>query len=169
MVMAAPGTQRAVLRARNLGKVYRTGEVEVHALRGVDLDLWAGEMAVLLGPSGSGKSTLLNILGGLDSATSGEAWFEDHDLTRQDDRDLTRYRREHVGFVFQFYNLISSLTAFENVALVTEIATRPMEPGAALRLVGHGRARARSDREHSPRARHDHGADHAQRRHRRHG
>ncbi|MEY2921242.1 MAG: hypothetical protein RL261_2547 [Pseudomonadota bacterium] len=136
--MAAPGKPRAVLRARNLGKVYRTGEVEVHALRGVDLDLWAGEMAVLLGPSGSGKSTLLNILGGLDSATSGEAWFEDHDLTRQDDRELTRYRREHVGFVFQFYNLIASLTALENVALVTEIATHPMQPEAALQLVGLG-------------------------------
>ncbi|MDH5274541.1 MAG: ATP-binding cassette domain-containing protein, partial [Gammaproteobacteria bacterium] len=112
--MAAPGTQRAVLRARDLCKVYRTGEVEVHALRGVDLELWPAEMVVLLGPSGSGKSTLLNILGGLDSASSGEAWFEDHDLTRQDDRDLTRYRREHVGFVFQSYNLISSLTALEN-------------------------------------------------------
>jgi putative ABC transport system ATP-binding protein len=127
-----------VLRARDLGKVYRTGDVLVHALRGVDLELWPGEMVVLLGPSGSGKSTLLNILGGLDSASSGEAWFEDHDLTRQDDRDLTRYRREHVGFVFQFYNLISSLTALENVALVTEIATRPMDPAAALRLVGLG-------------------------------
>jgi putative ABC transport system ATP-binding protein len=137
-VMAAPGTQRAVLRARDLGKVYRTGEVEVHALRGVDLELWPGEMVVLLGPSGSGKSTLLNILGGLDSASTGEAWFEDHDLTRQDDRALTRYRREHVGFVFQFYNLISSLTALENVALVTEIATRPMQPEAALRMVGLG-------------------------------
>ena len=136
--MAAPGTQRAVLRARDLGKVYRTGEVEVHALRGVDLELWPGEMVVLLGPSGSGKSTLLNILGGLDSASTGEAWFEDHDLTRQDDCALTRYRREHVGFVFQFYNLISSLTALENVALVTEIASRPMEPEAALRLVGLG-------------------------------
>ncbi|MBK6454044.1 MAG: ABC transporter ATP-binding protein [Proteobacteria bacterium] len=136
--MSTPGTQRPVLRARDLGKVYRTGEVEVHALRGVDLELWPGEMVVLLGPSGSGKSTLLNILGGLDSASTGEAWFGDHDLTHEDDRDLTRYRREHVGFVFQFYNLISSLTALENVALVTEIATRPMEPGAALRLVGPG-------------------------------
>jgi putative ABC transport system ATP-binding protein len=137
-VMAAPGTQRAVLRARDLGKVYRTGEVEVHALRGVNLDLWAGEMAVLLGPSGSGKSTLLNILGGLDSASSGEAWFLDHELSSLDDAGLTQYRREHVGFVFQFYNLIPSLTALENVALVTEIATRPMEPDAALRLVGLG-------------------------------
>ena len=124
-----------MLRARDLGKVYRTGEVEVHALRGVDLELWPGELVVLLGPSGSGKSTLLNILGGLDSASTGEAWFEDQDLTAGD-RELTRYRREHVGFVFQFYNLIASLTALENVALVTEIATRPMEPAAALRLVG---------------------------------
>jgi putative ABC transport system ATP-binding protein len=108
----------------------------VHALRGVDLELRAGELVVLLGPSGSGKSTLLNILGGLDSASSGEAWFQDHDLTREDDRSLTRYRREHVGFVFQFYNLIPSLTALENVALVTEIATRPMDPAQALGLVG---------------------------------
>ena len=126
----------AVLRTRNLTKVYRTGEVEVHALRGVDLDLRPGELIVLLGPSGSGKSTLLNILGGLDTASSGEAWFEDHDLTREDDKELTRYRREHVGFVFQFYNLIPSLTALENVELVTEISTRPMEPSKALELVG---------------------------------
>jgi putative ABC transport system ATP-binding protein len=125
-----------VLRTRNLTKVYRTGEVEVHALRGVDLDLRPGELIVLLGPSGSGKSTLLNILGGLDTASSGEAWFEDHDLTREDDKELTRYRREHVGFVFQFYNLIPSLTALENVELVTEISTRPMEPAKALELVG---------------------------------
>jgi putative ABC transport system ATP-binding protein len=119
-----------------LSKVYRSGELEVHALRGVDLELRAGELVVLLGPSGSGKSTLLNILGGLDSASSGEAWFQDHDLTREDDRALTRYRREHVGFVFQFYNLIPSLTALENVALVTEIATHPMDPAQALGLVG---------------------------------
>jgi putative ABC transport system ATP-binding protein len=129
---------RPLLRARGLGKVYRTGDVEVHALRGIDLELWPGEIVVLLGQSGSGKSTLLNILGGLDLATTGEAWFGEHDLTRQDDRALTRYRREHVGFVFQFYNLIPSLTALENVALVTEIATRPMDPAAALRLVGLG-------------------------------
>ena len=125
-----------VLRTHGLSKVYRSGELEVHALRGVDLELRAGELVVLLGPSGSGKSTLLNILGGLDSASSGEAWFQDHDLTREDDRSLTRYRREHVGFVFQFYNLIPSLTALENVALVTEIATRPMDPAQALGLVG---------------------------------
>ena len=126
------------LRARGLSKVYRTGEVEVHALRGLDLVLETGELVVLLGPSGSGKSTLLNILGGLDSATSGQAWFLDHELTRLDDTGLTRYRREHVGFVFQFYNLIPSLTALENVALVTEISTRPMAPDEALRLVGLG-------------------------------
>jgi len=133
-VAARAGTP--VLRTRGLSKVYRSGELEVHALRGVDLELRAGELVVLLGPSGSGKSTLLNILGGLDSASSGEAWFQDHDLTREDDRSLTRYRREHVGFVFQFYNLIPSLTALENVALVTEIATRPMDPAQALGLVG---------------------------------
>jgi putative ABC transport system ATP-binding protein len=127
-----------VLRTRELAKTYRSGEVEVHALRGVNLELLPGELTVLLGPSGSGKSTLLNILGGLDTASSGEAWFQDHDLTRADDRELTRYRREHVGFVFQFYNLIPSLTALENVSLVTEIATHPMDPEKALRLVGLG-------------------------------
>jgi putative ABC transport system ATP-binding protein len=130
---------RAVtLRARGLTKTYGSGDVEVRALRGIDLDLATGELVVLLGPSGSGKSTLLNILGGLDTATSGEAWFLDHDLTRASDRDLTRYRREHVGFVFQFYNLIPSLTALENVALVTEIAADPMTPATALGLVGLG-------------------------------
>jgi len=128
----------AVFRARGLSKIYRMGEVEVHALRSVDLDLYKGEMVVILGPSGSGKSTLLNILGGLDVPTSGSVHFFDHDLTAARDRDLTRFRREHVGFVFQFYNLIPSLTARENVALVTEIAERPMDPGAALRLVGLG-------------------------------
>ena len=126
------------LRARGLCKVYRTGDVEVHALRGLDLRLETGELVVLLGPSGSGKSTLLNILGGLDVASSGEAWFLDHELSRLDDAGLTRYRREHVGFVFQFYNLIPSLTALENVALVTEIAGHPMEPRDALTLVGLG-------------------------------
>ena len=126
------------LRARGLCKVYRTGDVEVHALRGLDLVLETGELVVLLGPSGSGKSTLLNILGGLDTATSGEAWFLDHELSGLDDAGLTRYRREHVGFVFQFYNLIPSLTALENVALVTEIAGNPMEPRDALTLVGLG-------------------------------
>ena len=126
------------LRASQLGKVYVTGEVEVHALRGLDLEIDSGELIVLLGPSGSGKSTLLNILGGLDTATSGEAWFLDHELTQLDDRGLTQYRRDHVGFVFQFYNLIPSLTALENVALVTEIAPDPMAPEDALRLVGLG-------------------------------
>jgi putative ABC transport system ATP-binding protein len=119
-----------------LTKVYRTGDVTVNALRGVDAVLYEGEMAVMLGPSGSGKSTLLNILGGLDSATSGSVKFRDEELTRLSDRELTRYRREHVGFVFQFYNLVPSLTAKENVALVTEIAKRPMAPEEALAIVG---------------------------------
>ncbi len=116
-------------------KVYRTGEVEVHALRGVDLELFGGEIAVLLGPSGSGKSTLLNILGGLDLPTAGQVWFEDIELTALGDRALTNYRRDHVGFVFQFYNLMPSLTARENVALVTEIARAPLPPEEALALV----------------------------------
>ena len=128
----------AVFTARNLTKVYRMGEVEVHALRGVDLDIRAGEFVVLLGPSGSGKSTLLNILGGLDTPTGGSAIWRDHDLTHASESELTRYRREHVGFVFQFYNLIPSLTARENVALVTEMATKPMSPEDALALVGLG-------------------------------
>jgi putative ABC transport system ATP-binding protein len=127
---------QAVFRARGLTKVYRMGDVDVPALRGVDLELYQGEFVVILGPSGSGKSTLLNILGGLDVPTSGEVHFLDHDLTVDDDAELTRFRREHVGFVFQFSNLIPSLTALENVALVTEIAPRPMEPAAALQLVG---------------------------------
>jgi putative ABC transport system ATP-binding protein len=131
-----PATAEAVFQARGLTKVYRMGEVEVHALRGVDLDLFAGEFVVLLGPSGSGKSTLLNILGGLDVPTAGTVRYRDHDLTACGDAELTRYRREHVGFVFQFYNLIPSLTARENVALVTEIATDPLDPAEALRLVG---------------------------------
>jgi putative ABC transport system ATP-binding protein len=132
------GDRTPTLRARALTKVYRTGDVEVHALRGLDLVLETSELVVLRGPSGSGKSTLLNILGGLDTASSGEAWFLDHELTGLDDAGLTQYRREHVGFVFQFYNLIPSLTALENVALVTEIATNPMQPEDALRLVGLG-------------------------------
>jgi len=125
-----------VFSARGLTKVYRMGEVEVPALRGVDLEIFQGEFVVLLGPSGSGKSTLLNILGGLDTPTNGEARWRDHDLGRADERELTRYRREHVGFVFQFYNLIPSLTVRENVTLVTEIAENPMDPDEALRLVG---------------------------------
>ena len=127
-----------VLQARELSKIYRSGEVEVHALRGVNLDLVAGELIVLLGASGSGKSTLLNILGGLDTPTSGDVRFLGEPLTAFDDTALTRYRREHVGFVFQFYNLIPSLTALENVALVTEIARQPMPPEEALQLVGLG-------------------------------
>jgi putative ABC transport system ATP-binding protein len=125
-----------VFRARGLRKVYRAGQVEVHALRGVDLDIYESEMLVLLGPSGSGKSTLLNILGGLDNPTSGEAMFRGRDLARMSDRELTFYRRHHVGFVFQFYNLIPSLTARENVNLVTEIARNPMPAEEALGLVG---------------------------------
>ncbi|MEQ8965517.1 MAG: ABC transporter ATP-binding protein [Azospirillaceae bacterium] len=128
----------ATFTVRGLTKVYRTGAVVVEALRGVDLDLFAGEMAVLLGPSGSGKSTLLNILGGLDAPTAGHVWFRKAELTAFDDRALTAYRRDHVGFVFQFYNLIPSLTARENVALVAEIARVPMPPAEALELVGLG-------------------------------
>jgi putative ABC transport system ATP-binding protein len=127
-----------VFHVRGVSKTYRMGEVEVHALRGVELDLYAGELVVLLGASGSGKSTLLNILGGLDIPSAGRVVYLDHDLTGADDDALTRYRREHVGFVFQFYNLIPSLTAVENVALVTEIATHPMSPREALELVGLG-------------------------------
>ncbi len=127
-----------MFRARGLTKVYRMGEVEVHALRGVDLDLYAGEFVVLLGASGSGKSTLLNILGGLDAPTSGEVESGGHVLSGADEEALTRFRREAVGFVFQFYNLIPSLTARENVALVTEIAQAPMRPDEALALVGLG-------------------------------
>lgn len=128
----------AVFHARGLSKVYRMGEVEVHALRSVDLDLYQGEFVVILGPSGGGKSTLLNILGGLDVPTSGEVNFRDHNLVAADDRELTRFRREHVGFVFQFYNLIPSLTALENVQLVTEISEHPMPAEEALRRVGLG-------------------------------
>src|SRR5690606_39214047 len=132
----APGAPPpdVVFRVRGVSKVYRMGEVEVHALRSVDLDLYAGELMVLLGASGSGKSTLLNILGGLDTATSGRVWFRDRELTRAGDAELTRFRRDHVGFVFQFYNLIPSLTARENVALVTEIARNPIRPEDALEL-----------------------------------
>ncbi len=125
-----------VFRARGLTKTYRTGEVEVVALRDVDLDIGRGEFVVLLGPSGSGKSTLLNILGGLDVPTSGEVRFADHRLDGAGDAELTRYRREHVGFVFQFYNLIPSLTVRENVALVTDIAEDPMDIDEAVGLVG---------------------------------
>lgn len=129
-------SQTAVFSARNVTKVYHMGEVDIHALRGVDLDLFEGELVVLLGPSGSGKSTLLNILGGLDIPSAGAVRYRDIDLTHESDAGLTRYRRRHVGFVFQFYNLIPSLTARENVALVTEISTDPMTPEEALKLVG---------------------------------
>ncbi|GLQ56657.1 ABC transporter ATP-binding protein [Devosia nitrariae] len=125
-----------IFSAHDVSKVYRSGEVEVWALRGVDLDLFEGEMAVLLGPSGSGKSTLLNIMGGLDRASAGTVRFADQELTDYPDSRLTRFRRDHVGFVFQFYNLIPSLTAWENVALVTEISRDPMPPEEALSLVG---------------------------------
>ncbi len=126
----------AVFEARGVTKVYRMGEVDVEALRGVDLDLYDGELVVVLGPSGSGKSTLLNVLGGLDAPTTGRVRWRDHDLAVADDALLTEYRRDHVGFVFQFYNLVPSLTARENVALAAEIARRPMKPEEALRLVG---------------------------------
>ena len=127
-----------VFSARSLTKVYHMGEVQVHALRGIDFELRAGEFVVLLGPSGSGKSTLLNILGGLDVPTSGSVVYHGRDLSQADEGELTAYRRHHVGFVFQFYNLIPSLTAQENVALVTEIVERPMDPADALGLVGLG-------------------------------
>ncbi len=129
-------SRRAVFHARGLSKTYVMGEVEVHALRDVDLDIYEGEFVVLFGPSGSGKSTLLNILGGLDAPTGGQARWRDHELVGAGDAELTRYRREHVGFVFQFYNLIPSLTVLENVALVNEIAEKPLEPREALALVG---------------------------------
>ncbi|TCO71264.1 ABC transporter ATP-binding protein [Rhodovulum euryhalinum] len=127
---------RPIFRTEAVTKLYDTGGAQVHALAGVDLSLFAGELAVLLGPSGSGKSTLLNILGGLDRATSGKVWFRDLELTALRDRGLTRYRRDHVGFVFQFYNLVPSLSARENVQLVTDVARDPMDPAEALALVG---------------------------------
>ena len=127
--------QEIVFRTRALTMTYPMGEVEVKALRGVDLDLYAGEFVVILGPSGSGKSTLLNILGGLDVPTSGSVFYRDQDLSSADESVLTRYRRRHVGFVFQFYNLIAGLTGRENVALVSDIATDPLAPEEALRLV----------------------------------
>ena len=136
--IARAPARHVVLTARGLTKVYRMGEVDVIALSGVDLDLHAGELMALLGASGSGKSTLLNILGGLDTPTAGVVSFGDHDLTATDEANLTAYRREHVGFVFQFYNLIPSLTARENVALVTDIADAPLDAKEALELVGLG-------------------------------
>jgi putative ABC transport system ATP-binding protein len=135
---AAEAGRKVVFAARGLARVYVVGDVEIQALRGVDLDLYAGELIVMLGASGSGKSTLLNILGGLDSASSGTVRYGGQDLVAADDAVLTRFRRDHVGFVFQFYNLISSLTARENVAIVTEISKNPMTPEEALELVGLG-------------------------------
>ena len=132
--VAAPAVP--VFVARALTKIYRMGEVTVEALRGIDFDLFPGEFVVLLGPSGSGKSTLLNVLGGLDVPTSGEVVYKDRSLTTADEAALTAYRRTHVGFVFQFYNLIPSLTTRENVALVTDLVERPMAPEAALTMVG---------------------------------
>jgi putative ABC transport system ATP-binding protein len=130
------GEKENFFQVRDLTKIYKMGEVEVHALRGVDLELYAGELVVLLGPSGSGKSTLLNIMGGLDTASGGFVTYRGKDLTKATEKELTEYRRFHVGFVFQFYNLISSLTARENVSVVTEIAVNPMTPEAALDIVG---------------------------------
>lgn len=127
--------KKIAFKVKGLTKVYGEGTAAVHALRGVDLELPAGEIVVLLGPSGSGKSTLLNIIGGLDEGTAGEVYFQDQRLTDMSDAELTKYRRDHVGFVFQFYNLMPSLTAKENVELVTEIAQNPMEADAALALV----------------------------------
>lgn len=135
---AASQGPAVVFRAVGVTKVYVMGEVEVQALRGIDLDLREGELVVLLGPSGSGKSTLLNILGGLDVPTAGAVFFHDQELTRADADELTEFRRAHVGFVFQFYNLIPSLTARENVQLVTDISTDPMDAAEALALVGLG-------------------------------
>ncbi len=136
----ATGSDEAPLafRTRGISKVYGEGPAAVHALRGVDLEIPTGELVVLLGPSGSGKSTLLNILGGIDQATSGSAYFQDKELTAMNERALTRYRRNHVGFVFQFYNLMPSLTARENVDLVSEIARDPMPSMEALEMVGLG-------------------------------
>ncbi len=127
---------RPAFEAVGITKVYRMGEVEVHALRGVDLRIWDGEFVVILGPSGSGKSTLLNVLGGLDAPTGGVVRYREHDLAHADDRALTTYRRQHVGFVFQFYNLVPSLTARENVALAAEIAPHPLAAEEALERVG---------------------------------
>jgi putative ABC transport system ATP-binding protein len=133
---SAADARRQVFHVRGLTKVYGAGAAAVHALAGVDLDLFEGELVVLLGPSGSGKTTLLNNLGGLDVPTAGELRYRDFDLTAAEETDLTRYRRDSVGFIFQFYNLIPSLTARENVALITEIARDPMPPEEALHLVG---------------------------------
>ena len=128
--------RNAILSAHDVTKVYKMGDVDVHALRGVTVPLYESELMVLLGPSGSGKSTLLNIFGALDVPTSGRVLYRGNDIAAADEHELTRFRREHVGFVFQFYNLVPSLTARENVALVTEIAKDPLDPNDALALVG---------------------------------
>jgi len=133
---SGPGAPDILMWGKGLERTYVTGEVEVRALRGVDISLKRGELVVLLGPSGSGKSTLLNILGGLDRPTGGELHFDGHDLTHASDADLTKFRRRAAGFVFQFYNLVAGLTARENVSLVTEIADNPMHPDEALAMVG---------------------------------
>jgi len=138
-MQSSPGKTTPIpscFRTAGLTRVYGSGHSAVHALRGIDLDLPEGELVVLLGASGSGKSTLLNIIGGLDRPTGGQFWFRDQELSGASQRELTRYRRRHVGFVFQFYNLMASLTARENVALVTEIAENPIPPAKALELVG---------------------------------
>lgn len=127
---------KTLLSLRDVGKIYHMGDVEVPVLEKVNLDLEVGELVVVVGPSGSGKSTLLNIIGGIDSPTSGEVFFKEHDLTHASEADLTNYRRKHVGFVFQFYNLVPTLTALENVMVSTEISDDPMEPMEALELVG---------------------------------
>jgi ABC-type sugar transport system ATPase subunit len=134
----SPAVVDAVFHMHEITKIYRMGDVTVEALRGITLDLLPGEFVVMLGPSGSGKSTLLNILGGLDVPTSGEVHYRDHNLTAATREELTRFRREHVGFVFQFYNLIPSLTALENTALVSEISENPLDPEECLRMVGLG-------------------------------
>lgn len=138
MLAERDSSTETVFSVRGITKHYQMGEVEVRALDGVDLDLYAGEFVVILGPSGSGKSTLLNLIGGLDTPTSGSIRYRDHDLSAASDAELTRFRREHVGFIFQFYNLMPGLTAVENVALVTDIADHPMRPLEALELVGLG-------------------------------
>lgn len=131
-----PSGKQVVFSLRDVTRVFRNGTIEVQALRGVTLDLYQGEFVVLLGASGSGKSTLLNILGGLDRASSGQVCYGNLDLGQASEREITRFRRHNVGFVFQFYNLIPSLTARENVAIVTEIAEAPLTPEKALALVG---------------------------------
>lgn len=136
MPVGAAPPREPVFRARGLRKIYHAGATRIEALRGIDLDVYSGEFIVLLGASGSGKSTLLNILGGLDTPSAGDLRWRDHELAHADERELTRFRREHVGFVFQFYNLIGSLTALENVELVTDLAEAPMPAREALALVG---------------------------------